>query len=75
MSKNATNCVCPLCDKDGGVTRIYQHLQTTHRKSELSRRLLEETNGKSKDLIGAEVQASSSHQDVVKPGGTHVPEP
>jgi hypothetical protein len=75
MSKPAKNCVCPLCDKDGEVTRIYQHLQTTHRKSELSRELLEKTNGESKDLVGAEMQASSSHQDIDPPGGPYVPKP
>jgi hypothetical protein len=51
----------PLCDRTGSTTRIYQHLQTTHRKSELSRRLLEALEGESKELVGAEIQASHSH--------------
>ena len=52
---------CPICEKAGSTTRIHQHLQTTHRKSELSRRLLEEVEGESKELVGAEIQASHSH--------------
>jgi hypothetical protein len=56
---------CPLCERTGSTTRIYQHLQTTHRKSELSRRLLEEVEGESKELLGAEIQASHTYSTPV----------
>jgi hypothetical protein len=61
MSQTDSNCSCPLCERQDGEKRIYQHLQRGHRKSELSRRLLEETHGSSQELIGAEMEASASH--------------
>jgi hypothetical protein len=35
-------CTCPICDHESTYVRVYQHLQTGHRKSTLSRTLLEE---------------------------------
>ncbi len=34
---------CPLCVFEGDSQAVYRHLQTSHRKSELSRTLLDKT--------------------------------
>jgi hypothetical protein len=39
-------CTCPICDHESTYVQVYQHLQTGHRKSTLSRTLLEEREGK-----------------------------
>ena len=36
-----TICDCPLCEFRDDRTAVYQHLQTSHKKSELSRKVLE----------------------------------
>jgi hypothetical protein len=64
MSDSSDNCPCPLCDLTHETTRVYQHLQTSHRKSTLSRRLLEETHEESKELLGATIQASTTHPTI-----------
>ena len=35
-----SSCECPLCDFEDDRTTVYTHLQTAHRKSELSRELM-----------------------------------
>lgn len=35
-----TSCKCPLCNFEDERTKVYQHFQTSHRKSELSRKIL-----------------------------------
>lgn len=38
---SGTRWECPLCDYTAERTKVYKHLQTSHRKSELSRKVLE----------------------------------
>lgn len=33
---------CPLCDFEADFQRVYRHLQKSHRKSKLSRKLLDD---------------------------------
>ncbi|MEF8851983.1 MAG: hypothetical protein V5A44_03005 [Haloarculaceae archaeon] len=40
-----SRCECPLCGFEDDRTTVYTHLQTAHRKSELSRRILAEEYG------------------------------
>jgi len=35
-----TTTCCPLCEFEDDRTAVYQHLQISHRKSELSRKIL-----------------------------------
>jgi hypothetical protein len=41
-----TTARCPLCEFEGERTDVYQHLQVSHRKSELSRKVLADAEGK-----------------------------
>jgi len=45
-----SRCECPLCDFEDDRTTVYTHLQTAHRKSELSRNLLDEAYGQATPL-------------------------
>ena len=36
---------CPLCEFEDDRTAVYQHLQISHRKSELSRKILTDAYG------------------------------
>jgi len=43
-----TSARCPLCEFEDDRTAVYQHLQVSHRKSELSRKLLADAEGDGK---------------------------
>jgi len=40
-----TSTRCPLCEFEDDRTAVYQHLQISHRKSELSRKILADAEG------------------------------
>jgi hypothetical protein len=51
-------CYCPLCEHADTRTKIYQHLQTTHRKSALAEALLAEQAAGSQPAVGATESAA-----------------
>ena len=42
MATEHTPSHCPICGFEGDQRTVYRHLQTTHRKSEICRQLLEQ---------------------------------
>jgi hypothetical protein len=69
-------CTCPICDHEATYVRVYQHLQTGHRKSTLCRTLLEErADGRDPreedpttvDRSGDEPEERTDHRDPAIP--------
>jgi len=57
-------CTCPICDHESTYARVYEHLQTGHRKSTLCRTLLEERqDGDQRNGDSAIVDRSSSDHE------------
>jgi bacterioferritin (cytochrome b1) len=55
---------CPLCEREDAYVRLYEHLQTSHRKSAVSRALLESTT-----------DATAENVDWLESGANEVPTP
>jgi|GEM_PF-2266629 len=49
-----TTTCCPLCEFEDERTAVYQHLQISHRKSELSRKILADAYGEAERIEAVE---------------------
>jgi hypothetical protein len=71
-----SQCTCPICDHEASYVRVYEHLQTGHRKSTLCRTLLDERQDERNpssddsatiDRSADELEELSGHQDPAIP--------